>query len=132
MEINYGLSQGANASSHGSSGLKHVHGGMLHPRLLGLSAGWALLMTCCGAGLLCMTHQHRGVERTVTTQEIVCPFQGTNELLSNKEQNQTKIASYLQILYFLKYYSPTTVKALINSQSLFSSRGTSGGLDCQR
>ena len=69
--------------------------------------------------MLCTTHQCRGVGRAVTTWKTVCPFQKTNESLSNKEQNQTKIASYLQILYFLKYYSPTTVKALINSQSLF-------------
>ena len=54
-----------------------------------------------------------------------------NELLSNKEQIQTKVASYLQILYFLKCYFPTRVKALINSQSFFFSRGTSEGLDYQ-
>lgn len=48
-----------------------------------------------------------------------------------KEQIQTKIASYLQILYFLKCHSATRVKALINSQNLFSSRGTPEGLDCQ-
>lgn len=111
--------------------LKHVQDGTLHPLLLCLSAGWVLVMCCCGTGLLCITPQHSGVERAVTTHEIVCPFQKTNESLLNKEQNQTKIASYLEILYFLKY-SPTTVKALINSQSLFSLRGTSGGPDHQR
>lgn len=77
-----------------------------------------------------MTHQHSRTVRAVNTWEIIYPFH-ENELLSNKEQIQTKVASYLQILYFLKCYFPTRVKALINSQSFFFSRGTSEGLDYQ-
>lgn len=77
-----------------------------------------------------MTHQHSCTVRAANTWEIIYPFH-ENELLSNKEQIQTKVASYLQILYFLKCYSPTRVKALINSQSFFFSRGTSEGLDYQ-